>query len=287
VRARRPIRREQVGHVDDWLMTYADMITLLLCFFIVFFILQTSHKALTVKVPAPAAPAATAQIPPAAPLPVRAPSPSAEPQVAELAKPVAAMPAPAVANSVTAPPAPADKAAAAPLKKDVAAPTLAVIPPPELAAVPSPDAAAPAPAAASSPQGDRITTLEMGSAAFFDRGSAALSDEGQSILGGILPRLTAALSEGYRIKVEGHTDDAPIDTPQFPSNWELSSARAAAVVRFFIAHGIAAERLRAVGYGDTRPKLPNRDAQGNPIPANEAANRRVVVVLEKLDLAQR
>jgi chemotaxis protein MotB len=54
-------------------------------------------------------------------------------------------------------------------------------------------------------------------------------------------------------------------------------------VHFFLDQGIPAERLRAAGYADTFPKVPNRDANGNPIPANQAQNRRVVIKLEKVD----
>jgi chemotaxis protein MotB len=114
-----------------------------------------------------------------------------------------------------------------------------------------------------------------------------LNDGGKAILRGILEPLTSALAEGYRIRVEGHTDDTPIDTPQFPSNWELSTARASAVVHYFLEQGVPAERLRAVGYADTEPKVPNRDAAGNPIPANQAQNRRVVIKLEKIVTAAR
>jgi chemotaxis protein MotB len=131
-------------------------------------------------------------------------------------------------------------------------------------------------------EGDRITTLEMDSSAFFASGSSVLSDEGQKILGELTEKLTSKDYINYSITVEGHTDDNPIHTAQFPSNWELSSARASAVVRFFIEHGIDPERLRAAGYADVFPKVPNRDSSGNPIPGNQAQNRRVVIKLEKI-----
>ena len=131
--------------------------------------------------------------------------------------------------------------------------------------------------------GDRIKTLEMPSAAFFARGSAALSAEGAGLLQEIIDKdLKAADVQDYQITVEGHTDDVPINTLQFPSNWELSTARAASVVRFFIEHGVEARRLRASGYADVFPKAPNRDAAGNALPANQAQNRRVVIKLEKI-----
>jgi len=73
--------------------------------------------------------------------------------------------------------------------------------------------------------------------------------------------------------VEGHTDDLPIHTQRFPSNWELSAARAASVVRFFIQQGIPKERLQAVGLADTQPRAPNTS------PEDRAKNRRVVIQL--------
>jgi len=89
----------------------------------------------------------------------------------------------------------------------------------------------------------------------------------------------------YQITVEGHTDDTPINTSRFPSNWELSTARASAVVHFFLDQGIPALKLRAAGYADTFPKAPNRDSNGNAIPANQTQNRRVVIKMEKIDKA--
>ena len=77
----------------------------------------------------------------------------------------------------------------------------------------------------------------------------------------------------YAIEVEGHTDNAPISTARFPSNWELSSARASSVVRLFIEQGIVAKRLRAVGAADNQPVLPNDTAEGR------ARNRRVTITV--------
>jgi chemotaxis protein MotB len=81
------------------------------------------------------------------------------------------------------------------------------------------------------------------------------------------------------VRVEGHTDDRPIETTAYPSNWELSAARAASVVRLFIDQGLAAERLAVVGFGQNRPVMPNATAQGRN------ANRRVVVVILGKDTA--
>ncbi|CAK0755962.1 chemotaxis protein MotB [Gammaproteobacteria bacterium] len=83
----------------------------------------------------------------------------------------------------------------------------------------------------------------------------------------------------YAIRIEGHTDDIPIRTQQFPSNWELSAARAGRVARFLIDHGIAPNRLAVTGYADTRPLLP---IVGSTEAERRAANRRVVFLFEKI-----
>jgi chemotaxis protein MotB len=93
---------------------------------------------------------------------------------------------------------------------------------------------------------------------FFDAGQAVLKPEGRAEL----DKLATALSELERqipveipwvLRVDGHTDVRPIATPQFPSNWELSSARSIAVVQYLISKGISAQRLVAAGFGEFQP----------------------------------
>ena len=243
-------------HTDDWLMTYADMITLLLCFFAIFLSISITKKDAAPKVemaqPVPAPVRHVIFLNGRLPFPDRERSDeAAEPPPAAITTPV-----------------------------DVA-PELEIVSPFEIAAMPAAPEASDA-----TPKGDRITMLEFGSAAFFDSGSATLSLSGQSILRKVAADLGAGTFDDYRITVEGHTDDTPIKTAQFPSNWELSTARASAVVHFLLDHGIPAARLRAAGYADTFPKAPNRDAAGNAMPQNQAQNRRVVIKLEKIDKAE-
>lgn len=76
------------------------------------------------------------------------------------------------------------------------------------------------------------------------------------------------------ILVEGHTDNVMINSAVFPSNWELSSARACSVIRLFIDQGVAPERLRAVGYADQRPVASNNTTEGR------SRNRRVTLLIE-------
>ena len=79
----------------------------------------------------------------------------------------------------------------------------------------------------------------------------------------------------YKITIEGHTDNTPIKSPIFPSNWELSSARAGSVVRFFIQQGkLDPKRFSAVGCADTKPLVENTT------PENRAKNRRVTIIYE-------
>ena len=104
----------------------------------------------------------------------------------------------------------------------------------------------------------------------FDPAQAGLRPEAEALLG----TLAAQLKElPNQVVVQGSTDSLPVSTPQFPSNWELSAARAAAVVRFFTGQGLAAPRFVAVGYADTRPAFDNGTEAGR------AANQRVDVVI--------
>jgi chemotaxis protein MotB len=134
------------------------------------------------------------------------------------------------------------------------------------------------------PKGDRIIRMEIPSAAFFAIGAATLSPEGRALLHDLLSKqLRPEVIADYQVTIEGHTDDSPINTAQFPSNWELSTGRAASVVRFLIENGVPAQKLRAAGYADVFPKMPNRDSAGKPIPENQTQNRRVVIKLEKIE----
>ena len=122
--------------------------------------------------------------------------------------------------------------------------------------------------------------LNMNDKAFFDSGSAYLKPEAVPILKKVLATLKAPRYSIFRFEIQGHTDDTPIHTTQFPSNWELSSARASAVIRFFIENGMDPTRLRAVGLADIQPLYPNRDAYNNPIKHNQERNRRVVIRMD-------
>ncbi|MDY7001745.1 MAG: flagellar motor protein MotB [Thermodesulfobacteriota bacterium] len=111
---------------------------------------------------------------------------------------------------------------------------------------------------------------------FFSLGSADLTPKALDLLGIITQPL---LDIPYKITVEGHSDNIPIQSTQFPSNWELSSARASAVARYLIEQGFPKEKIQVVGLADTRPLVPNLDDNGDPIPENQARNRRIVILV--------
>jgi chemotaxis protein MotB len=113
-------------------------------------------------------------------------------------------------------------------------------------------------------------TVDISSDILFNSGAAKLSTAAETIL--------ARLAEPLRrfpnpVRVTGFTDNRPINTSAFPSNWELSSARAASVVHLFMDRGVAPDRLSVMGFGEYRPVMPNGDDNGRN------ANRRVEVMI--------
>lgn len=126
---------------------------------------------------------------------------------------------------------------------------------------------------------DQGVVVEFSNKSFFRPGSAELLPGARKILTDVAYQVVQPPYDLYYVDVEGHTDDVPINTPKFPSNWELSTLRATGVVRFLIEIGLEAERLKAAGYADVLPKVPNVDLFGAPIPENRAENRRIVIRL--------
>ncbi|WP_428559627.1 MAG: OmpA family protein [Solidesulfovibrio sp. DCME] len=118
--------------------------------------------------------------------------------------------------------------------------------------------------------------LNLRGAAFFDLASADIKPGGLPLLRDIATTLAGT---PYKVTVEGHTDNLPMESWLYPSNWELSSARASRVARFLIDHGVPRDHLRVEGLADTLPLAPNTDPTGRPIPENQAKNRRVVILV--------
>ncbi|MBB4267011.1 OmpA/MotB family protein [Roseospira visakhapatnamensis] len=119
--------------------------------------------------------------------------------------------------------------------------------------------------------------IDFASTAFYKPGSADLREEALPVLERMAVTLGSMKYRNFQIEVQGHTDDTPVSTRVYPSNWELSATRATRVVRFLEDVGLDSQRLRAVGLADTAPKVPNRDPDGNPLPNNQEINRRVSV----------
>lgn len=119
----------------------------------------------------------------------------------------------------------------------------------------------------------RGVTIEINDSILFSPGQAQL--ESSSI------RAMRAVGEvlaptDFPVTIEGHTDNIPIRTAQFPSNWELSAVRATTVLRLFVDAGVLPEHLTAIGYGETRP------VEGNDTVEGRARNRRVSILIDSM-----
>ena len=130
--------------------------------------------------------------------------------------------------------------------------------------------------------GLRITLEEAGLGAFFESGKAEITPRMEKILGKLSATLRALVKEGQQIVVEGHTDNVPIHSRQFETNWELSTARATSVVRSLTQdYALPPEPLAAIGYGEFRPVAPN------DTPSNRSRNRRVVFFVKAVAAAKK
>ena len=240
--AKKVVHEEHENH-ERWLVSYADFMTLLLVFFVALYALSTQRNARRETVPA--VQAAPHEV---APAPV--------------------IPAPVVsAPAISAP----------------------VVPPP---VVPAP--VAPTPAVPDEQRDEVLAGLRTRLQPLVDAGQLQLARHGHGIAlaipedslfasaeavaspraKGVIGSLARVLADSpYKIRVEGHTDNRAMSSTQYPSNWELSAARAATVVRALQQEGLAADRLSAMGLADTQPKADNLTEQGR------ALNRRVELVL--------
>ncbi len=113
--------------------------------------------------------------------------------------------------------------------------------------------------------------LDIADSILFAPARTRLTDSGLALLKDLAKTLKTL---PWSLSVEGHTDNIPIKTARFPSNWELSTARATMVARELIRHGVRPDRIRAIGYADTQPR------DSNDTPEGRNRNRRVTFVLE-------
>ncbi len=235
---------------EIWLLSYSDLVTLLLSVFVMLLAMTTLKDQLPTKPMPPDAPAVGVA--------ASAPPPSERPPLFDDAPPLV--------QPVLQPPEPPDPR-----------PRLN----PDEVAVTAPERLAQrwrerltelgAPTAVTvSVQQNRVA-ISIGDAILFAPGQAELTPPGHAILRRLATTLIAARGD---IIIEGHTDVTPVANQRFPSNWELSGARASSVVRRLIDLGVPATRLSAVGFADTRPLGPGGD------PASLARNRRVAISLQ-------
>ena len=272
---RRRGSKHEEGSNERWLLTYADMITLLMALFMVLFSIssvniskyQTLQKSLKAAfsgniLPGGKAIAQQGASSNAARVPSTAELQAIEPVATEGASPLENSTMRGVASA-------AQSAHAAAAQNEAA----------EFARIKRElDAYAASHGFASSVQ----TTIERRGLAIrvltddllFASGQAALETRANALLGEIA--LLLNVDETHPISVEGNTDNVPIQSSQFPSNWELSTARASTVVRFLIAHGVSASRLTASGNAEQRPVDSNASAAGR------ARNRRVEIVMRRI-----
>jgi chemotaxis protein MotB len=119
-------------------------------------------------------------------------------------------------------------------------------------------------------QTERGFIVSLSEAGFFAPGEAVISAEAETVISALAETLRASSAQ---IRVEGHTDSMPISNARYPSNWELSTARASSVLIRLTERGITPERLSAAGYGGFQPVADNSSPEGR------ALNRRVDVVI--------
>lgn len=124
---------------------------------------------------------------------------------------------------------------------------------------------------------ERGLVVHIMESALFKQGSARLEPRARQVMDIIYEQVKDLPNH---VRIEGHTDDFPIHNETYPSNWELSAARATSVVRYFLEnYAFPPDKISALGYGEFRPSRPNNSIE------NRAANRRVDVVVLTMELS--
>lgn len=244
--ARRKHEEEHDNH-ERWLVSYADFITLLFAFFVVMYALSTVNEGkYRVLSESMASAFRNVETNTSSPL-------------------LPTIPTPIVAQQVSPPPKVQDKAGDGSKQKqrnkmrNVAKDILEVMKP-------------------LIEQG-KVRVIETSRGVSIEINDSILFSPGQALLQPALVKAMRAIADvlvptEFPITIEGHTDNVPINTLQFPSNWELSAVRATTVLRLFADAGVEPSRLTAIGYADTRPVEPNLLAEG------KARNRRVTILID-------
>ncbi|MDH5762435.1 MAG: flagellar motor protein MotB [Nitrospinota bacterium] len=125
---------------------------------------------------------------------------------------------------------------------------------------------------------ERGAVITISDVVLFPPGSADMTAKGRTTLQQVFDLLKQF---NYNVKVEGHTDNTPIHTLRFPSNWELSASRASEVAHMLIDDGFPPERLSVEGFAEFRPIVPNTSVE------NRARNRRIEVVYQRGSIRKR
>ncbi|WP_072294359.1 OmpA family protein [Nitrosovibrio sp. Nv17] len=276
MRTPRRLRPEEHENRERWLVPYADFLTLLLALFVVLYAMSQVNAGkpgtpmgffIDLSGGRTARPETAAALP--APLPLRKPA----------RRPIS-MPSDEVRNDPPSEPPLADAPAsvpAVPATTEDETDRLAAARRERLAAVARDVAAAFVPFAPLMQDGQvkivpgvRGVGVEINAQVLFAPGQAAVREDAARML----EILAQVLKDGdHLIQVEGYTDDIPIATGRFPSNWELSAMRASSVVRLLIDHGVEATRLTALGHGENHPLASNDTVEGR------MRNRRVTVLI--------
>ncbi|ALM84385.1 OmpA family protein [Bordetella sp. N] len=230
---------------DNWLMTYLDLITLLLALFVVMLALTRLGPGMAVKPPEVATGVSLAKLP-------ARPVEDWEKNLPVIPAAWATQPDPVPAT--TAPTDPLEPAKAEPVKM----PTAEELGLKDLGK------------AVNVTINRQSVSFRISNELLFTSGQATLSPEGVPLI----KKLADVINHSkYPLSVEGHSDNIPILTRQFASNWDLSTSRATSVLRELVRDGVDPMRLRAIGYADTKP------LEANDTAAGRAANRRVELIM--------
>lgn len=243
--ARRRYEEDERDHHDRWLVSYADFITLLFAFFVVMYSLSSVNEG-NYKVLSESIVQAFRQL-----------------SVSESGEHIM-LPPVAPASPILPPAPPKDEGAEQRRQASERMRNMAD----EIRRVLSPLTQA---GRVRVSEGAFGISVEINASLLFAPAEASLGPEGVNALRAVAQVLAPA---GFPITVEGHTDNLPISTYRFPSNWELSAVRASSVTRLFIDNGVAPDRLTAAGYADQRPVADNGSEEGR------GRNRRVTILIE-------
>lgn len=122
--------------------------------------------------------------------------------------------------------------------------------------------------------------IKFNSEYLYDSASDILKDDVEKLIQ-IMAAVIKDTNEEYLVEAHGHTDSRPVVSKGFRDNWELSSARALSVIRVFAKKGFKKSNLIAIGYGDSRPEVNDKNKQGQFIEENLKKNRRVILLVKK------